>query len=761
MRHVTYILLQILILVSPSITAQMKLSDNGGIVSEDGYTEDITLITDRTVFIAGEKIWFSARLDCEAWYGQECLSRILYIDLYSGINSHFEGQKMKLTEGIAEGSITIPRDFPTGNYFIRAYTNYQKNYLEEDLCLQEILILNPGLPLRGSIHDTPAEILFDGGKACYNTLNKGILLIHKNRDNIASAFLMSELSDTVSIVEFVESGLGIFEFIPSDKHQYHIRIDFESGDPMNLPIRDIHEKGLKLSTTRQDGSLIITLHGSGIEGTGTPQILIVDQYMRKIYADTFTDGLQIVLPAKISGQGMKYLLIRNERGEIIAFRSVYNPEVETIPLEIVTEKYKYASREHVELRVKGIKEADDPVEWLTISVIPEGSSHSSGSHHLHDRYNEVREILHENSILRNKTSLDKLLNSDRGLPFQQLPDIRDISISGMVRQKNTGEPVGQCEVYMSALGHESQLHITRTNDQGEFIFSANDFTGTRKFYVGVDYRRYRNTEILIHKDFIPPYIPPYQSLYFSEASHDLYEQLYINSQLEARSVVKDTSSPGSLFIPQPLFTHPDVSVVPDDYIELSSIQEIFDEIVPLAFLRNKRDSFYFQLKDPVTDQILSDPLVLIDNVPLFDPAALHGLSPNSINRIDIIHQEYLLGGYTFNGMIHIVSKENQLEQLNFPGGSAFFNYLTLTPPAKYTPPGSSGEHTTKLNEPVFTNLLYWDGNLYMRNSPLSIRFRTSDAFSVYRIIVEGITSDGASCHGETTIRVGENQGIIP
>jgi len=75
------------------------------------------------------------------------LSQVMYIEIYDGSNNTPVKQKLQINDGKVSSSIIIPSNSPTGNYYLRAYTNYQKNYLTEDLAICEILILNPDIPL--------------------------------------------------------------------------------------------------------------------------------------------------------------------------------------------------------------------------------------------------------------------------------------------------------------------------------------------------------------------------------------------------------------------------------------------------------------------------------------------------------------------------------------------------------------------------------------------------------------------------------------
>ncbi len=54
--------------------------------------------------------------------------------------------------------------------------------------------------------------------------------------------------------------------------------------------------------------------------------------------------------------------------------------------------------------------------------------------------------------------------------LKYLPDIRDVSLSGKLIDKNTREPIKGKDIYLSVLFNNPQLHVYKTNYEGDFIF---------------------------------------------------------------------------------------------------------------------------------------------------------------------------------------------------------------------------------------------------------------------------------------------------
>lgn len=755
----TYNILRILFI------SQLCILNKGGYANKpvpdslnscEGYFEQVTLFTDRTLYIAGEEIWFSAFLQCNNKPACHCLSEVIYIDIYRGLNSNSIKQKLKIEHGNAGGSIHIPDNFPTGNYYIRAYTNYQKNYPIESLTLKEIVILNPEIPLSSSDGDNNTALFFRGGSAIYGLPVQGAFISPNQQNNITSATIVSEKNEVISAIRLVNPGLGVFEFTPQYNKDYFVRIYFNNNDSSVYPIQNISNSGWNITSRWDDEYLHINLAGANTKAIHNGILVIKDQYLRTVLTESFhaeENKWQTNIPENQLETKTNYILVKNGNNEIIQFTVASKPANKIIPLLLETNKSVYSPHEPVELTISELNREFESYTNLIASVSLKGTLQNPEITNSDFDAFAGNAIIYENSIRQNNASLKKILSEKTELSVNKLPDIREVSLTGVVINSISEKPVPHCKVYLSVLGDEPQLHICETNKEGSFIFSLNTFTGIRKLVTGVDYSELKNTTILINNDFIQEYIPPYNTLSFSKSDHQVYEELYINKQVAENFGIRTKRNLSTDFIPQRLYTHPYFSIVLADYIELSSVQEVFTEIVPYTYLRQKRDTFYFQMQDRNTDAIISNPLVLLDNIPVFDINAILELSPATIERINIINQEYFLGAYKLNGVINIISKEPQLEHIEFPSGTVFFDYQTLTPASRFILPETIEKWDRDESVPCFSNLLYWNSRLVSDKFPLNLKFYTADNESEYKIVVRGITPEGIPCFGEKIIRV--------
>ena len=106
--------------------------------------EKVALHLDKAYGIAGDSIWFKAYC-LQANQEESLLSKVLYVEVYNETKKAIVQQKFKLVDGMTWGAIGIPESAKTGYYFLRAYTQYMRNFSMLDYAYQELTIVNPSL----------------------------------------------------------------------------------------------------------------------------------------------------------------------------------------------------------------------------------------------------------------------------------------------------------------------------------------------------------------------------------------------------------------------------------------------------------------------------------------------------------------------------------------------------------------------------------------------------------------------------------------
>jgi hypothetical protein len=105
--------------------------------------EKIKLFTDRSIYCVNEKIYFTAEYSCITELDSLAWSNVLYVELIKWNGTRLMQMKLKLTRPGTPGNMKIPGNLLSGNYYLRAYTKWMRNYPVQEYAYQLVKIVNP------------------------------------------------------------------------------------------------------------------------------------------------------------------------------------------------------------------------------------------------------------------------------------------------------------------------------------------------------------------------------------------------------------------------------------------------------------------------------------------------------------------------------------------------------------------------------------------------------------------------------------------
>jgi len=106
--------------------------------------ERICLFCDRGFYVVSERLYFTAFYSkLESVPGEEW-SRVMYIELLRWDGTPLVQAKAPILSGRASGSICLPSNINSGIYYLRAYTNWMRNFSPLSYSYIPVSVLNPG-----------------------------------------------------------------------------------------------------------------------------------------------------------------------------------------------------------------------------------------------------------------------------------------------------------------------------------------------------------------------------------------------------------------------------------------------------------------------------------------------------------------------------------------------------------------------------------------------------------------------------------------
>jgi len=134
-RIIEYLLILVLILLGSVLRANANFT---GIPGERLY-----VVTDRMMYIAGEKIWFSAFLSMQDASQDYKPSSIMYCELITPDGNSILKGKFLIHDSSSEGCMPIPEKCITGIYYLKSYTRLMRNGNPGDYSYIMLKIINP------------------------------------------------------------------------------------------------------------------------------------------------------------------------------------------------------------------------------------------------------------------------------------------------------------------------------------------------------------------------------------------------------------------------------------------------------------------------------------------------------------------------------------------------------------------------------------------------------------------------------------------
>jgi hypothetical protein len=149
------LLYAVILLIGYNVQCQTGLFGISDSTTLNGSGEKIRLFTDRSMYCVNETIFFAADYSCKSDEDSILWSKVLYVELIKWNGIKLANLKLKLELSSASGSLHIPGDLLSGNYYLRAYTKWMQNFSFTNYAYRLIKIVNP---YNASTDAGPAEI---------------------------------------------------------------------------------------------------------------------------------------------------------------------------------------------------------------------------------------------------------------------------------------------------------------------------------------------------------------------------------------------------------------------------------------------------------------------------------------------------------------------------------------------------------------------------------------------------------------------------
>jgi len=107
------------------------------------FKEELFVRTDRDIYITGEQVWSKVYEMNGLTHTPSDISKVVYLEMLDNNNFPLKQLKIKTDNSSGSSSFILPDNINSGNYIIRAYTNWMQNFPTSQFFYKTISVINP------------------------------------------------------------------------------------------------------------------------------------------------------------------------------------------------------------------------------------------------------------------------------------------------------------------------------------------------------------------------------------------------------------------------------------------------------------------------------------------------------------------------------------------------------------------------------------------------------------------------------------------
>jgi len=203
----------------------------------------------KSSYLRGENIWFQGYAYSRQIQKLDKSTRNIEVGIYDNDGNLKDSKLFLAIDGIFSGQVSVDSTYNDGEYYLKAETNYMKNFEEDYSHLQKFEILGEESTTQvKSLRAFDLQVLPEGGQIvvdCKSTL--GVKLINQNGQGVS--FTAELLEDEKSIFNFTSNKFGHakVDLVPRSGKNYSVKVILPNDDTIVKRIDNIKQNGFVLS----------------------------------------------------------------------------------------------------------------------------------------------------------------------------------------------------------------------------------------------------------------------------------------------------------------------------------------------------------------------------------------------------------------------------------------------------------------------------------------------------------------------------------
>jgi hypothetical protein len=781
------------------------------------YIEKAYLHTDRDYYNPGDDIWFKSYVVEGLNHKLSNKSGNLHVELISPEAKIIDSRIVRLEKGLGIGDFVIPDTLRSGDYRLRAYTNFMRNFGDLLFYNKEIKIINSSDTINSFseniiMADNDFDISFfpEGGSLVDNVSS---IIAFKAVDGAGSGCDVSGevyTSGTDKLITTFSSshlGMGTFTLEPFQGSSYYVIVrnsngivlkreipkSFSTGFVLNASLNELSEHVLSIKTNSE------TLpHYLGRELLIKFSAHKINLKALSVRINSFRNN--IILPTDDIPDGIVMITLYDLDNRPLCERLIYIQNSDPINLNIETDKKVYKQRDSVSVKlslledistgqeaflscaVTDIKFTDETTLFpTTISswFLLESDVHGSI---------ENPSYYFDPSNHRRLKDLDLLLLTQGWRDFEwkykeqdYLPE-SGFTISGKLRKSLIDSPIKGASITVGIFQNDKNIFSTISTDStGRFHLDLENLIGSARVVISaLDKKGNSQGRLILDSiNFNPPKVEDIikrKSLTEIEKQNEtenltiLKETDLVKKSIKKKYTLSDTISLDEVTIvakrkETPRETHvnqsrivygqPDKEVIVAQNESARTVRGLLEgRVAGLSFVQETKSSSGIIIHGITSFGYSNEPLFLLDGM-VSSYGEINKLPMEWIDRVDVIKSEKT-AAYGVRGAFGVISVITKTYK-ELPYKPVSYSVNSTISGYNASRIFYSPKHVSKFQAGQMPDLrftLYWFPDIKaITNHDYLLKYFNADVSATYNIIVEGITTGGIPITGKTQYKV--------
>lgn len=755
--------------------------------------QKVYLHTDKDHYNGGDDIWIKAYLLNGINHNPDSLSINLYVELFGPDKNRVEIKRFMMHDGFGSGTIHLSDTLPEGLYQLRAFTNWMQNFDVDYFFTKNFQLKNPDYTAiispgqardnikeldRKSRLDADFDIQFlpEGGSLVYglesvvafkavNKLGRGI--------DVTGDLFDGKNNMILSFSSF-HNGMGTFIFKPEKNFKYYAVVSY-NDETLKVQMPKPEDQGIvmRVEDGREEIRVTLTTNRMRSGDRNANEVIVTGQVRGEIYFHTIqnleTGTSDLRIDKSVFPTGIAQLTVFSVRGEPLAERLVFVNHNDHMNISIEASDIYTDEGIKTQLAIRVTDKNNKPLQSnLSLSVtrnlmeqVPANDrniiSYMLLSSDLKGYIEDPSYYFSDFSASTLK-ALDNLMLTHGWRRFEWseivagvYPEIRyfeelGIVIEGRIVHDFFDIPLKDSKVQLTIMDQFNDVFTQFSGERGYFRFDNLFYFDTVSMKIEA-WRKSGRRNLLIQladeeiKD-IGDFYGDYYLTTVSERDNQTYrrekaerDRLAYLEELEREKNADNNRLEG-------------IHGEPDDVLKGENIPDGMVNILEamsgrIAGVNVQGDRV--TIRGPNSFYLDTQPLFLVDNMPVTDVDAVKSIPVESIDRIEVIKGPgaAIYGVRGANGVIAIYTKRGQFMRR----GVIEFDVLGYSRPRTFYQPRYEPRE-----EPSDNYSIIWQPEIETNSSGrVYIVFDKPVIEGAYRFVLEGISYQGHVGYFNTVI----------